>query len=191
MWSPLVDAAEIAAQLSRTRGMLALDIGDVDGAEASLREALSHYEKLQFTAGVAAVALDLNGLLWHLGSHKEKPKLPARPPLDHLTDHCGKLIQRSTSARRIIAASRTPLWLVSGWGCPGRLFPEVEEILVGGARFCRVALQGECAGQTQVRNCADEFILHDPRVVENFLKLGCGCTALVPLWCAKISWRSV
>lgn len=31
MWSPLVDAAEIAAQLSRTRVMLALDIGDVDG----------------------------------------------------------------------------------------------------------------------------------------------------------------
>ena len=63
MWSPLVDAAGIAAQPNRTRGMLALDTGDVDGAEASLREALSHFEKLQFTADVAAVALDLSGLV--------------------------------------------------------------------------------------------------------------------------------
>jgi hypothetical protein len=70
MWSPLIDAAAIAAHLSRTCGMLPLDIGDVDGAEASLRETLSHYEKLQFTAGVAAVALDLSGLLWHLWSAK-------------------------------------------------------------------------------------------------------------------------
>jgi len=35
------------------------------------------------------------------------------------------------------------------------------------------------AGETKMGECADWLTPDDARVVENFLKLGCGCTALM------------
>jgi hypothetical protein len=52
--------------------------------------------------------------------------------------------------RAAIAASRTPPWLLSGWGCRGGVFPEGEEILIGFSGFRRVASEHGAARQPQV-----------------------------------------
>jgi len=52
------------------------------------------------------------------------------------------------------------------------LFPEREEIFVGGFGFGAFACHHVGSAQLQVRQCADGFVLHNPAMVEDFLKLG-------------------
>src|SRR5712692_10416889 len=59
------------------------------------------------------------------------------------------------------------------------VFPEGEEVLVCALRFDVVAREGVGTGQSQVRQCADEIVLHHAGVVENLLELGGGSAALV------------
>jgi len=56
----------ITAQLSRARGMMALDAGEAGDGRALLAEALEQYEKLENKAGIAALALDLSAAEWSL-----------------------------------------------------------------------------------------------------------------------------
>jgi len=53
------------------------------------------------------------------------------------------------------------------------VFPEGEEILIGGFRFGRVALQGVGAAKAETRQCTMRCIKYDATVLQNSLKL-CG-----------------
>src|SRR5216683_826783 len=59
------------------------------------------------------------------------------------------------------------------------VFPEGEEVLVCALRFDGVVREGVGTGQSQMRQCADEIVLHHAGVVENLLELGGGSAALV------------
>jgi hypothetical protein len=57
--------------------------------------------------------------------------------------------------------------------------PESEEVLVGNARFGCLALQRVSAGQPQVSQCADSFILHQASMIEDLLILTSRFAALI------------
>ena len=57
------------------------------------------------------------------------------------------------------------------------VFPKGEETLIRGAAFGGVPLQSVGAGQAQMCQRPDEFILHEPRMVEDFLELDSRLTA--------------
>src|ERR1700680_362025 len=69
------------------------------------------------------------------------------------------------------------------------IFPEREEIVVGGAGFgaCgvsigtlqRLRLKRVGAGEAEMRQCADGFVAYNAAMVEDFLELGRGAAALV------------
>jgi hypothetical protein len=67
------------------------------------------------------------------------------------------------------------------------VFPEGEEIVVGGASLRGVAEQGIGAGKTKVRECAGFTRTYSPTMFENFLKLGGSSGALV---CRELRLRS-
>src|SRR5437868_6349016 len=67
------------------------------------------------------------------------------------------------------------------------VFPQRQKILVGGAGFGGVALQGIGAAQLEMRQSADGFVEHNPAMVEDSLKLCCCFFALV---CGKISFSA-
>ena len=52
------------------------------------------------------------------------------------------------------------------------VFPEGEEILIGGAGFCGVAGESVGAGEFEMSQGADEAIGDKAAMVEDFLKLG-------------------
>jgi hypothetical protein len=71
------------------------------------------------------------------------------------------------------------------------IFPEREEIVVGGASLRRVALQCIGAGKAEVRDGSRFTRPYQPSTAENFLKLGSsGDVAMndAPLSCA--AWRA-
>jgi hypothetical protein len=74
--------------------------------------------------------------------------------------------------RSAIAASRTALWLASGWGYR----PDVGSIGIRSLRGSR--LQGAGASHSQVRQRSRPAVPDDPAVVKNFLKFGGGGKAL-------------
>src|SRR5262249_54390306 len=68
-----------------------------------------------------------------------------------------------------IATSRTPPWLPSGNIGIGVL-PEVQEILIGGLRFCRVPGDRIGARELQARQGTEREVQHDSAVIEEFLE---------------------
>jgi hypothetical protein len=64
------------------------------------------------------------------------------------------------------------------------VFPECEEILVRGASFCGVALQGVGASKTKMGQCTRLAFCHRATVVKDFLKLSRCSRALL---CCQIS----
>ena len=44
-------------------------------------------------------------------------------------------VRTRTAGIRAIAASRTPLWLLSGWGCRGRRLSDIFSLFVIGTRL--------------------------------------------------------
>ena len=56
------------------------------------------------------------------------------------------------------------------------VFPECQEILVGGAGLHRVTLQGVGTPKLQMGQRSDGFAKHNPTMVEDFLKLQRGFT---------------
>ena len=59
------------------------------------------------------------------------------------------------------------------------IFPEREEIVVGGAGFGGVAHEGVGAGEAEVGERADGFVGYHASPIEDFLKLGSGLGALM------------
>src|SRR5580692_3296321 len=59
------------------------------------------------------------------------------------------------------------------------VFPEREEVLIGGAGFDRVALHGGGTGQAEASQRAPGKIRHQSSVVDELLKFGCRCAAVV------------
>jgi hypothetical protein len=59
------------------------------------------------------------------------------------------------------------------------VFPESKEILKRGASFYGIALQYIGTGEAEMGQRADGFVQHNPAMVENFLELGCGWSALL------------
>src|SRR5271170_3270946 len=59
------------------------------------------------------------------------------------------------------------------------VFPEREEILIGGLGLGGVALHGVGASDLETRQCTDGFVEHNPAMVEDFLELGGGFFALM------------
>jgi hypothetical protein len=57
------------------------------------------------------------------------------------------------------------------------VFPEGEEIFVGGFRLGGIARHRIGATDLKMRECSDEFVYYNPTMVEDFLELGSGCTA--------------
>jgi len=51
------------------------------------------------------------------------------------------------------------------------VFPERQEILIGGVGLDCVALQSIGAAHLEMRKCADGFVHHHSAMIENFLKL--------------------
>src|SRR5437879_4025664 len=51
------------------------------------------------------------------------------------------------------------------------VFPESEEVAVGGLGFGVVAREGVGAGETEAGECADQAVEHDAPVIEDFLEL--------------------
>jgi hypothetical protein len=60
------------------------------------------------------------------------------------------------------------------------VFPEREEILIGGFCLGGVTLHGVRSAKLEMRQSADGLILDDTRMVKNFLELGRGFGTLVP-----------
>jgi hypothetical protein len=59
------------------------------------------------------------------------------------------------------------------------VLPQREEILIGSTRFGPVALRRVGATQLQMRKCADQVVLYDASVIENFLKFPRGFASSV------------
>src|ERR1017187_7317465 len=59
------------------------------------------------------------------------------------------------------------------------VFPEGEEIFVGGFRLGGIARHRIGATDLKMRECSDEFVYYNPTMVEDFLELGSGCAALM------------
>jgi hypothetical protein len=71
------------------------------------------------------------------------------------------------------------------------VFPECEEIVVGGTSLRCVALKGIGAGKTEVREGSRFTRPYNPSMVENFLKLGSSSGALVrrqKCLCLEMVW---
>jgi len=64
-----------------------------------------------------------------------------------------------------------------------RVFPESEEMLIGGAGFGGVVLHDLRSGDLEMRQSADSAVQHNSAVVDNFLELGSSFATLV---CGKI-----
>jgi hypothetical protein len=57
--------------------------------------------------------------------------------------------------------------------------PNCEKILICQLSFCGVTLHGIGSGEAKVRQCARYEVLHQPSVVNEFLKFRCRCVAVV------------
>ena len=60
------------------------------------------------------------------------------------------------------------------------VFPQHEEILIGGTGFGGVALHGVCTRESKMGQRTDGFIHNDSAMVEDCLELGSGFAALMP-----------
>src|SRR2546426_11845558 len=58
------------------------------------------------------------------------------------------------------------------------VFPEIEEVLVGGAAFCGVTGEGVGTGEAKMGECAQREVQHNAAVVQKLLEL-CGCAGAV------------
>ena len=72
-------------------------------------------------------------------------------------------------AQSTTAIWRTRLWPASVWGVWVVVFPEGEEILIGGARSAVVGLQGVSTAQLEMSECADGIVEHDPAMRSKIL----------------------
>lgn len=59
------------------------------------------------------------------------------------------------------------------------VFPEREEILIGGLGFRHVAFHRVGSADLQMRECADGFVNYDPAMLQDFLEFGGGFAALM------------
>jgi hypothetical protein len=59
------------------------------------------------------------------------------------------------------------------------VFPEGEEVLIGGTALGSVALESVGTGETEMRECPQREIQDDTAMIEEFLELGSGCGAVV------------
>src|ERR1700747_3782926 len=66
------------------------------------------------------------------------------------------------------AASRTPPWVLSGWGCRGRVFQQPEEILIGRLGLGGFALHGIGSADLEMRESADGVVEHNSAMVDDF-----------------------
>jgi hypothetical protein len=65
------------------------------------------------------------------------------------------------------------------------VFPEREEIFVGGLGFGGVTLQSISAGETEAGECATHEVSHQSAVVDELLKFRCRCALLFFSWCLQ------
>ncbi len=96
-----------------------------------------------------------------------------------VTRGCGKLADCAHRGIVIAALGRSSLQVVAF--CFGLLkdgnvgvsvFPQCEEVLIGGSGIGRVGLQCIRAGEAEMCECSDRLVDYDPAMIEDFLEFG-------------------
>src|SRR5262252_8555478 len=68
-----------------------------------------------------------------------------------------------------------------------RVFPEREEILIGGLRLRGVAIDGIRAAKLKMRQCPKHIVCYDSAVIDDVLEFGCGLWSIP---CLQIGFSS-